>query len=47
MKKVKFTFPYHVRPGARKLPKEEKKLVWMTIKQRLAELKSTIEEILL
>ncbi len=23
MKKVKFTFPYNVRPGARKLPKEE------------------------
>lgn len=25
MKKVKFTFPYSVRPGARKLPKEDKK----------------------
>ncbi len=25
MKKFKFTFPYNVRPGARKLPKEEKK----------------------
>ena len=25
MKKIKFTFPYNVRPGARKLPKEQKK----------------------
>jgi len=24
MKKIKFAFPYNVRPGARKLPKEEK-----------------------